>query len=281
MHRDRWEELLMIIVGFGLLTFLFPMLLARDILMLLLLAFTLIILLILRGISWHEERITPYDGVLLLGIFFSVLYLFSMMPLGRVPLTWLTVMVFAVYYFIMAFLLIRHRGWLFGRPHRAMMAHTNNSRTSNYSHASRPIIAHNTPHAVGASHEVSASTPIESKPRRHILHRIFSRGHAHDHAHDPAFRKGIQPLHEMTKEEILRHAETQHHIDRHLAAHHPVVEYHDEGPSDIMVALPGSTVAHRESCKRLRSTKPGMKLFIDRKSSMFKKMSPCPVCKPF
>lgn len=258
MLRDRWEEFIMLLVALGLLSFLWTFSLAQAIIVILTVAVLLILLLVLRGISWHEESITPFDSIILLGVFFTIVYLLSFLPLQSSLLSALTTLVFAAFYILMAVLLARHRGWLFGGRHPTAASERVLERTH------RPIITPAHRHARPREEAVRADTGGAAPRKRSFLRRIFRR------AHGPEFRKGVEPIHEMTRDDITRHAQQEHHL----------LPYSDEVRHSLMVALPGSTVLHREGCQRLRSTHPGMRIYINAKSPMVKGMHACPKCKP-
>jgi len=169
MNRDRAEELLMVAIAICMFTYLLPFSLPRDILATLVVAVALVVLLVLRSISWHLEEITPFDGVLLLGICLSIVHLLSFFAFQQGVLSAMVIVLFAVFYFLMAFLLYRHR-WLF-RPQPAYHA-------PRYASRARP-----------------RAQERQERPRRSFLRRVFRR----DHAHDPAFRRGIEPIHEISE----------------------------------------------------------------------------------
>lgn len=324
MHRDRIEEALMLVVACGMLTFLLHADITRDLSTLVMLALVMVLLLIVRGVSWHEERITPYDGILIIGIFLTALYLFSFMPVQRVPFTAPTIIVVALYYLIMAILLAMHRGRLFvpATPWRGDVrddAHDDytsrgfidgsarSKDDSRSAHPTRKIQLMATP---AKRSEVSPSNAGSRSPRSHtsaphrhkllqrwrrntsaypvsgassvkrpsLMRRIFTR------RHDASFYRGIEPIPQMTPGDSKRHAShrTQPSIDRQSQglSSPPVEIYHESPQSDLFVALPGSNVFHDERCDRLRSTRPGMRFFINKRSAMLKKMIPCPRCKP-
>jgi hypothetical protein len=208
MNPDRAEEIIMGAIAVLMLSYLLPFSLVRNIFVTLFIAIGLIALLILRSISWHRNAITPFDGVLVVGICISVLYLFSFYAFQRNPLSAAVIVLFAIFYGLMAFLLYQHR-WLFLQPR--MTVHHMEYRSADHTHdplfkrGIEPIPERAPPHH---HHRRTIRTFFQRKATPEMQH------HAHiepiheiqapkaGKSHEAAFKRGMEPIHEITSEHL-------------------------------------------------------------------------------
>lgn len=127
----------------------------------------------MRSIDWHKSHSLPYDGVMVIGGFLTLIYFFSFVALERTMLSFLTTLSFAAFYTVMAVLLAKHH--FEGQQDEQTFQERHARHTSNSSSY--------------------ASERIE-KPKKKFLRNIFR----HNHAKDPEFRVGIEPIAEVHAE---------------------------------------------------------------------------------
>ena len=214
MQLDRIEESLMAVIALCVLSYLLPFSITRNVIVTAVIAVGLIVLLLLRSVSWHLERITPFDGVLLFGILVTIAYLLSFFAFQQTVLGAALVILFAIYYGLMAFLLARHRGWLFGGAHTVDDADDN--RLNDSPVEQRTIRARTqtpvrrmalpflrAPKERAERNERSDRSVQEGRSvlRQHAVPRkrlhFFHVDKHLDIEHDPAFRRGIEPIPEV------------------------------------------------------------------------------------
>lgn len=159
----------MVVIAAVMLSFLLPFSFMRNIFATLAIAVTLIILLLLLSVSWHSEGGTPFDIILITGIALSFLYLVSFYAFDGGFLNSAVVLLFAAYYALMAALLYQHRALPAGR-----------SPVDSSRHAARPAV-------------------------RQRYSARYSGAQHYDPTHDPAFRRGIEPIAEQVPPPVHRH----------------------------------------------------------------------------
>ena len=213
MTRATAEGIVLMLIGLAMLSYLLPFSLARNMLATLFIAIALIVIIIMRSITWHHGG-TPYDGVLLIGVIVSILYLFSFFAFDRSVLTSIVLVLFAVYYGLMALFIS-----MYGMRHQHLVIHTHLAPDVQghdfahdpvFRHGIEPIEEHAPPHH---EHHESAAfmkgvTPIvERAPAHHVhkdSHQSYMRGikpiaehapphHVHKESHQ-SFMHGVKPI---------------------------------------------------------------------------------------
>jgi hypothetical protein len=177
MHRDRAEELLLLIVAACMLSFLLPFSLGRNLVVAVVVAVALVMVLVLRSLAWHIEAVTPFDGVLVLGICMTVIYLVSFYAFQRSVFSFIVIALFACYYVLMAFLLYQHR-WLFRERWTAGDLPAPPRESREFRRPSR----HGDP---------SRTSAPAGTPKRSLLSRIINR---RPKERDARFRAGNEPI---------------------------------------------------------------------------------------
>jgi hypothetical protein len=109
MKLERLEEILLVVIAAGLLSYVLPFSLPRNIITTVIIAFVLIALLILRSIAWHKDGITPFDGILVIGVGITIAYLASFVAFSGNPLNTIVLLLFACFYCLLAVMLYQHR----------------------------------------------------------------------------------------------------------------------------------------------------------------------------
>lgn len=208
MNPDRIEEGIMALIAIAMLSYLLPFSLLRNIFVTLIIALALIALLIFRSISWHQEVITPFDGILIVGICISVLYLFSFYAFQRTLLSAAVILLFTVFYGLMAFLLYQHR-WLF-RAQPVVEVYADHAHDPEFKRGIEPIVEHAPPHH---HHRMTIRSFFQRKAKPHPTaqpHHTHMEPIPEVHTpqpgkiHDDRFKRGIEPIHEITPEHLHR-----------------------------------------------------------------------------
>lgn len=109
MDTERIEEAILLIVAVLMLLYIFPFTIAADMAITVALALLLIAILVLRSIAWHKDGITPYDGITVIGIALTFIYLASLTVLATNALNTLVLLLFACFFSLMAVVLYQHR----------------------------------------------------------------------------------------------------------------------------------------------------------------------------
>jgi hypothetical protein len=218
MNPDRVEEVIMGVIAVLMLSYLLPFSLVRNVFATLFIAIGLIVLLIFRSISWHRDAITPFDGILIVGICISALYLFSFYAFQRSALTAIVLVLFAIFYAMMAFFLYQHR-WLFLQPrlthHHASVAHYDTDKHVDHVHdpafrkGIEPIPEHAPPHhhrrTIRSFFARKAQPHNTAQPRHaHIEPIVQMEAPRPGKMHDSSFKRGMEPIHEITPAHLHR-----------------------------------------------------------------------------
>lgn len=109
MNTERLEEVMLILTGIALLTFTLPFSMPRAIITTVIVALLLMGLLVLRSIAWHRNGITPFDGIMVIGIGVTIAYLASFTAFSQNLLNIIVLLLFAAFYALMAAMLFQHR----------------------------------------------------------------------------------------------------------------------------------------------------------------------------
>lgn len=198
MHRHNVEEILLALVAVCMLVYLLPITNIVSVGVTLVIAGALIMLLVLRSISWHVEGWSDFDVIILIGVALSIIYLASFSVFAHSVLSGAVVLLFAVYYGIMAFF-IHEDQWAVPTHavvRKKVVKKTDHAHDPNFKKGVEPIPEHAPPHHPPRSifHRVFRRKPVEPLPEMHP-----PAGVKH---HDERFMKGVEPIKEFTPEDI-------------------------------------------------------------------------------
>gem|GEM_PF-5049889 len=179
---ERAEEFVLLLVAVVFLLLLAPLSLPVTLGLTLLIAVALIVILMLRSYGWHSDRITPYDWVVIAGAFLTLAYLSTFLAFVRTMLGVIVIVLFALFYAILAVLLMRHRGWLFGDG-----KNNDDINDMHYAHVKRYKIVRKD---AREHQEHQAATSAQDLPARRRF-SFFRR------KRDAEFKRGLEPIPEV------------------------------------------------------------------------------------
>lgn len=207
MRLERIEEGLLTITAAALLSYLAPFTPGTHIALTVIIALFLIGLLILRSIAWHKDGVTPFDGIMVIGIGLTIAYLASFAAFTQTAANLFVLLLFACFYAMLAVMLFQHRTPAHPRVRQLRRWKVNAARHARRESQGLTPLPERAPPWENESwlkrtFNLDAPKPGWQKPNREPLPEMKTP--ALGKVHDASFKQGIEPIPEITPEHLHR-----------------------------------------------------------------------------